>query len=181
MLRILFFVMVSIVLLGGCTGKSVYVREDSVTQVMSYSDTDLKLLAEKMVSSLVSRDDLLSNKPKIWVSHVNNTTSEYIDTEGLLDKISTALLKSGKIRLVDREATKQIAKEKYLIDLQRIDNDAAVKVGKLAGADYFLWGNLMSIPSKEAGIIYYKFTLRLVSMDSEILWMEEKEIKKASN
>jgi len=29
--------------------------------------------------------------------------------------------------------------------------------------------------------IYYKFTMRLVGMDTEVYWMDEKEIKKSTD
>lgn len=169
--------------LSGCAGNSIYVREDQVTKTLSYNDTDLKILAEKMVRSLLS-SNIIKNRPKIWVSDIQNNTSEYIDTQGILDKISVALLKSGKVRLVDRQALKKIAKEKMLGDLHRIDVEDAVRVGKVIGADYVLLGNLMSIEHKKNGVfseekmVYYKFTMRLVSMNTEIVWMDEKEIKK---
>lgn len=173
-------------ILSSCSGSSIYVREDQVTKTISYSDTDLKLMGEKMVGSLLE-SGAVTGRPIIWVSDVQNNTSEYIDTQGLLDKISVALLKSGRIRLVDRQALSKIAQEKMLVDFRRIDVQDAVKIGKVVGADYVLLGNLMSIEHKDDGffgddkLIYYKFTMRLVSMDSEIVWMEEKELKKATS
>ena len=170
----------------GCSGSSVYVREDNVTKTIDYSDTELKLMAEKMVISLLE-SPVIQSRPKIWVSDVQNRTSEYIDTQGMLDKISVALLKSGKVRLVDREAVRKLAEEKMLVDMRRIDVQDAVKLGQVAGADYVLMGNLMSIEHKDEGflsedkLVYYKFTMRLVGMDSEILWMDEKEIKKTTD
>lgn len=184
LVKLLFILL--ILFLVGCAGSSVYVREDNVTKTINYSDTDLKILAEKMVMSLL-QSPFVTNRPKIWVSDVQNRTSEYIDTQGILDKISVALIKSGQVRLVEREAVKKIAAEKMLVDMQRIDVEDAVKLGQVAGADYVLLGNLMSIEHKDEGfwsedrMVYYKFTMRLIGMDSEILWMDEKEIKKTTD
>jgi len=69
----------------GCGGQSVYIREDQATKTIDYSDTDLKLMAEKMVESLLASDAVV-NKPKIWISDVQNATSEYIDTQGYLTR-----------------------------------------------------------------------------------------------
>ena len=178
---------VAISIMGCGSGSSVYVREDTVTKTMTYNDTDLKQLAEQMVSSLLRSDEVRSGaKPKIWVMDIKNATSEYIDGQGILDKISVALIKSGKVRLVDRSILEKIAHEKMRVDLSRIDVEDAVKLGKVAGADYVLTGNLMSIEQKDSGMftdkkmVYYKFTMRLVGMDSEIAWMEEKELKKVN-
>lgn len=181
-----YYLILLFLLLGGCAGSSLYVREDQVTKSMSYSDTDLKLLAEKMVVSLLEANSF-DGRPTIWVSDIQNNTSEYIDTQGILDKISVALLKSGRIRMVDRQSLSKLAQEKMLVDMHRIDVQDAVKLGKVIGADYVLLGNLMSIEHKDKGVfsddklVYYKFTMRLVSMDSEIIWMDEKELKKTTN
>lgn len=170
----------------GCGGSSVYVREDEVTQTYEYSDTDLKLLAEKMVMSMLESGSI-NNHPKIWVSDIQNRTGEYIDTKGILEKISVALLKSGKVRLVDREALDRLTQEKALMDFKRIDINDPVQVGQILGADLVLVGNLMSIEHKDKGLfredkmIYYKFTMRLVGMNSEIYWMDEKELKKSTS
>lgn len=174
------------ILFAGCAGSSLYVREDQVTKTMTYNDTDLKLMAEKMVGSLMETG-AITNRPIIWVSDIQNNTSEYIDTQGILDKISVALLKSGKVRMVDRQALDKLVQEKMRVDLRRIDVQDAVKLGKIVGADYVLLGNLMSMEHKDKGffsddkMVYYKFTMRLVSMDSEIIWMDEKELKKTNN
>lgn len=173
-----------IFLFYGCgSGSSIYVREDQVTKTMSFNDTDLKLMAEKMVASLLE-SDVISGKPVFWVSDIQNNTSEYVDTQGILDKISVALIKSGRIRMVDRQALTKLAQEKMLVDFRRIDVQDAVKIGQVVGADYVLLGNLMSIEHKDKGFlrenkqVYYKFTMRLISMNSEILWMDERELKK---
>jgi hypothetical protein len=175
-----------LITLVNCSGSSVYIREDEVTKSLSYSDTDLKLLAEKMVTSLIETD-VLQNKPLMWVSNVQNNTSEYIDTQGILDKISVALLKSGKVRLVERSQLDKLAQEKMIVEYQRIDVKDAVKIGQVVGADYILMGNLMSIEQKDEGVftedklVYYKMTMKLVDKNAEILWMDEKEIKKTSD
>ncbi len=173
-------------LIIGCSGSSLYVREDQVTKTMSFNDTDLKLMAEKMVSSLLETG-AITGRPIIWVSDIQNNTSEYIDTQGILDKISVALLKSGQIRLVDRQALSKLAQEKMIVDFKRIDVQDAVKIGQVVGADYVLLGNLMSIEHKEKSflnedkLVYYKFTMRLIGKDSEIIWMDEKELKKIND
>ena len=172
--------------LNGCSGSSIYVREDQVTKTMSFNDTDLKLMAEKMVGSLLE-SGAITGRPIIWVSDVQNNTSEYIDTQGILDKISVALLKSGQIRLVDRQSLSKLAQEKMIVDFKRIDVQDAVKIGQVVGADYVLLGNLMSIEHKEKSffnedkLVYYKFTMRLIGKDSEIIWMDEKELKKIND
>ncbi len=165
-----------------------YVRPDEVTEWdYTYTDTDMKLLAEKMVMSLAgvklpARSD--TTKPVLAFLAIGNRTSQHIDTEGVAEKIMVALLKLSKFRIVDRELLKQQARELALQETQRIDVDGAVKLGNLIGADYFLTGDIMSIEKTKGAttLAYYKLTMRLVDVHtSEIVWAEEEELKKKSS
>lgn len=182
-----------------------YVRPGMITEVdETFSDTDLKLMAEKMVQSMVQIPAIKYREtpPKIAILTIGNRTSQHIDTEGIVEKIMVALLKTGKVKFVDRKLLKEMAKERALVETQKIPYDTikreikitpygiesytltipgAVKLGKLVGADYFLTGDIMSIEKKKGTtyIAYYKLTLRLVDVNtSEIVWADEKEIKK---
>ncbi|MEO0005119.1 MAG: penicillin-binding protein activator LpoB [candidate division WOR-3 bacterium] len=175
------------VLLVLACATSHYVRPDEVTEWdYTYSDTDMKLLAEKMVLSLAefklpARAD--TGKPTLAFLAIGNRTSQHIDTEGITEKIMVALLKLGKFRIVDRELLKQQAKEIALQETQRIDVEGAVKLGQLIGADYFLTGDVMSIEKTKGAttLAYYKLTMRLVDVrTSEIVWADEQELKKKS-
>ena len=175
----------SLFLITGCA-TTTYVRPDSVTEVdQTFTDTDLKLMAEKMVQSIAELAVIKNRKepPKIALLYIENRTYQHIDTEAIAEKIMVALLKTGTVRFVDRSVLKQMAKERALVENQRIDVDNAVKLGKLIGADYFLTGSIMSIEKKKGTkhLAYYKLTLKLIDVNtSEIVWADEKELKKVS-
>jgi len=179
-------VVCGLVLLMSACATSHYVRPDEVTEWdADYTDTDLKMLTEKMVMSL-SEADLpeAGEKPTLAFLYIGNRTSQHIDTEGISDKIMVQLVKLGKFRVVDRELLMQQAQEAALVGSQRIDVAGAVKLGGLVGADYFLTGDLFSIEKVGASkeLKYYNLTMRLVDVKtSEIVWAEEKEIKKSAS
>lgn len=184
-MRQLAFFAPAILLLACAT--SHYVRPDEVTEWdYSYTDTDMKLLAEKMVQSLAEfklPGQADTGKPTLAFLTIGNRTSQHIDTEGIAEKIMVAFLKLGKFRIVDRELLKQQAKEIALQETQRIDVEGAVKLGNLIGADYFLTGDVMSIEKTKGAttLAYYKLTMRLVDVHtSEIVWADEQELKKKS-
>ncbi len=162
-----------------------YVRPDEVTEWdYTYSDTDMKMLAEKMVMS-ISEADLpeTGEKPKLAFLRIGNRTSQHVDTEGISEKILVSLVKLGKFRVMDRKLLKEQAQEIALVANQRIDVAGAVKLGNLVGANYFLTGDIMSIEKTKGAttLAYYKLTMRLVDIQtSEILWADEKELKKRS-
>ncbi len=161
-----------------------YVRPDEVTEWdYTYTDTDMKLLAEKMVMSLAEAELPDTGRPTIAFLRIGNRTSQHIDTEGIAEKIMVALVKLGKFRVVDRKLLKEQARELALAGEQRIDVDGAVRLGGLVGADYFLTGDIMSIEKRKGAttLAYYKLTMRLVNVrTSEVVWAEEKELKKRS-
>ena len=103
--------------------------------------------------------------------------------QAIAEKIMVALLKLNTLSIVDRKILKNMAEEKALVDLQRIDVGDAVRLGHLVGANYFLAGDIMSI-EKTSGtktLAYYKLTLRLVDIKTSlIIWADEMELKKMS-
>ena len=58
----------------------------------------------------------------------------------------------------------------------------AAAFGKQTGAEFMLYGNMSSIVKRnsDAKDVYYKFTLKLVNLESGIMeWAGEKEIRKS--
>ncbi|HDR00287.1 MAG TPA: hypothetical protein ENN51_08410 [candidate division WOR-3 bacterium] len=165
--------------------QSHYVRPDEVTEWdASYTDTDLRMLAEEMVQSLsgASVPAGEGERPVLAFLRIGNRTSQHIDTEGIADKIMVALVRIGRFDVVDRKVLEQQARELALVDLQRIDVEGAVRLGGVIGADHFLVGDLYSIEKAKASreLKYYNLTMRLVDVKtSRIIWAEEKEIKKS--
>jgi hypothetical protein len=71
------------------------------------------------------------------------------------------------------------------IDFQQnsgmVDPNKAMQFGRQVGAEYMLYGNLSSIvkSNKDKSDVYYKFTLRLMDLQSGLVeWADETEIRK---
>ncbi|GAA6172205.1 penicillin-binding protein activator LpoB [Colwellia sp. KU-HH00111] len=175
--------------LSGCTNKSV-VRYGDATAVetndINFGSTDLQTVAGQMTDSLLLSPvvgTLTANtRPIIFVESLKNKTSEHIDTESITDSISTKLLRSGKFRFVDMGRVKAAQAQ---MDFQHssgmVDTSKAVAFGKQVGAQYMLYGNLASIvkSNKDQADVYYKFTLRLMDLQSGLVeWADETEIRK---
>ena len=179
------FILTFSILAVSCS-TTTYVRPGEVTNVdYTFSDTDLKLMAEKMAMDIAELTAIKFSKspPKIACLYIENKTYQHIDTDAILDKIMTALLKTGTVRFMDRKVLREMAREKALVERQSINVEDAVKLGQLVGADYFLLGTLSSIEKRKGTktIAYYRLSLRLVNVHtSEIIWADEKELKKIS-
>ncbi len=178
---------VAVVLLSACaTAPNVsYGSPEQVETVTTeFGSTDLQMIAEKMVNSLLATPILSSGKrPVLYVHRVKNRTDEHIDTKSITDKIRVTLLKSGRVRFsavneVNDEMIKQL---EYQTSSGMVDPNTAKSIGYQVGADYFLYGEIASI-KKEAGRVedvYFKFTMNLVNIETGLIeWADEKEIRK---
>ena len=190
----------SLLLAAGCSS----VRYDDPgrqeTLNIDYGSTDLQTLSADMVESLIQNQGLnyLDNSGKgddkrviVYLGSIENRTSEHIDTSAISDKISTALLKSGKFRFVAEKAGQKEVEEqvRFQQETGRVREDMMRSFGKQFGADVILYGTLRSIEkskgsSMESGgtrkqDVYYQFVLKCVNIDTaEILWQDEAELRK---
>lgn len=174
--------------LVGCAGQQRGVRYGDPTRVETLTEewgsTDIQTVADRMVGSLV-RHPVISGgtRPVVQVSTVRNKTTEHINTKTVTDKIRTALIKTGMVRMTAvSDANREILENlEYQSESGVVSKKTAKSVGKQVGADYLLYGEIDSIV-KSAGRekdVYYKFTLNLVDVETGIIeWSDEKEIRK---
>ena len=170
------------------------------TLTIDYGSTDLQTLSAEMVESLIQAPQLnyLENPGKgddkriiVLTGSVENRTSEHIDTQGITDKMQTALLKSGKFRFVaEKTGQGEIGDQvRFQQETGRVREDMLRSFGKQLGADVILYGTLRSIDKRKGSSIesaggrkedvYYQFVLKCVNIDTaEILWQEEAELRK---
>jgi hypothetical protein len=170
------------------------------TLTIDYGSTDLQTLSAEMVESLISAPDLnyMDNSGKgedkriiVYTGTIENRTAEHIDTQGITDKMQTALLKSGKFRFVAEKAGQGEIEEqvRFQQETGRVREDMMRAFGKQLGADVILYGSLRSIDKRKGSSIesggtrkydvYYQFVLKCVNIDTaEVLWQEEAELRK---
>lgn len=153
---------------------------------LNFGSTDLNLIVEKMVTSLL-RTPILDgkNRPVIMLSKVKNKTSEHIDTKNITDKIKTTLLKSGRVRVTSYNEIGQDLKDELEYQSSKyVKQDTAKKVGNQIAADYKIYGEITSIEKNDGSDVdlYYKMTLNLANIETGLTeWADEKEIRKAGS
>jgi penicillin-binding protein activator len=191
MKRHMMFLSVALVIIfsSGCasTPNVSYGNPEQVETVTTdFGSTDLQMIAEKMVNSLLATPLLQSGKrPVMYVSSVKNKTDEHIDTKSITDKIKVTLLKSGRVQFsAVSEANDEIIKQlEYQNLTDYVDPSTRKNLGKQVGADYFLYGEITSIKKKAGKVedVYFKITLNLVNISTGLLeWADEKEIRKSA-
>ncbi|NQU05157.1 MAG: penicillin-binding protein activator LpoB [Calditrichaeota bacterium] len=181
-------IVLSLCFLLGCAGTSGYVAPGDTTQMDDkFGDTDLKMMANSMYNSLMSRLSVISQGDEqkiIALLSVKNKTSEHIDTDNITDKLQIALLKAGTMRFVDRSRIKEMTEQFDLGGSGMLDPNNIKKAGKVLGADYFIYGDISSITksSRKKRLTYYRLSLKLLDSETnELIWADEFEIKKEMN
>lgn len=176
--------LVLLALLAGCAGTVEYGDAGAVeTVTVDFGSTDLQLIAEKMVGSLLASPVLKGSEPPVLqMSRFRNKTDEHIDTKAITDKIRTALVRSGKVRFTAAEVRDEIVDElEYQQKSGYVSEETRKRIGSMIGADYLLTGEMTSI-RKRAGRktdLYFLVTLNLVDLRTALIaWSEQKEIRK---
>lgn len=172
--------------LAGCSSVEYGDATAQETVNTDFGSTDLQGIAGKMVDDLLVFPPIVQvtsqRRPVVFVDRIKNKTTEHIDLESVTDSIQSKLINTGKFRFVDMTAIEQVREQlDYQQDSGMVSEQTAVNVGKQIGAEYMLYGNMSSIVKKEGNTkdVYYKFTLKLVHLESGILeWSSEKEIRK---
>lgn len=148
-----------------------------------FNEADMQQMADTVVKAMVACG-YVANAPKppvVVVEKVQNRTEEHIDTVSMTDKIRTALIKSGKVRFVNKEERGTISSEQDYAETGAVDPVTAKKRGKQIGADYILSGALATNVQQvgKDKFIYYKLTMNLTSLEtSTIDCVEERELRK---
>lgn len=182
-----------VVLFGvaGC-GKSIEMERLDPTTDLQYdtkwSHVDNQLVADEMVESLLNAPWIAEftalnpgERPVVIVDELVNGTAEHIDVKALTDMIRTKLVKSQRVRFLNKEARDAILEEYKYQASGAVDPSRAVRTGRQEGAMYILTGDLSSISSTldKKRIVTYKTTLNLTSLQSAIIeWTDDKEIVK---
>ena len=191
MKKITGFLLVSTVaacLSTGCaSGPEVSYQDPTKVETLTneFGTTDVQMITDKMVASLLETPIFGSDRPVLWVTPIRNKTSEHIDTKMVTDRIRTALLKSGKVRFtaasdIPKELQKQID---YQNESGIVDSSTASRQARQIGAKFMLYGEIGSIV-KQAGrskLVDYQITLNLTNVETGIIeWADDKSIRKGS-
>jgi len=180
-------VLAGLMMFAACsaTGSTVvYQDPQSVERVSEdFGSTDLHMIAEKMVDSLL-QTPILNDRPVLFVSAVKNKTHEHIDTKSITDKIRTTLLRSGKVRFTaTSDVPDEIINQLEFQNSNLVDPKTGKRYGKIIGADYILHGEISSIVKTNRRVrdVYYKITLQLANIENGLIeWADEKEIRKTA-
>ncbi len=178
-----------VLLASGCGGPKAFTKGeyDDPTRVEllddKFNEADMQQMADTVVRAMVACDYIAKagKPPVVIVERVQNRTEEHIDTVSMTDKIRTALIKSGKVRFVNKQERGTLDEEYDYNAGGNVNEVTAKKRGKQIGADYIMSGALATNVQQVGNdkFIYYKLTMNLTNMEtSTIDCVEEKEVRK---
>jgi len=186
---ILFFVAVSVIVAGCSSSRQVSrVSTDANVDLSGkWNDTDSRLVAEQMISSLTTKPWLdnftsqNSRKPAMIVGTVRNLSSEHIQTDAFIEDIERELVNSGKVTFVASKGERQEVRQERLEQQTNASEETAKKLAAETGADYMLQGSIKDIVDRVEGkeVKFYQVDMVLVDLQSsEKVWIDTKKIKK---
>ncbi len=149
---------------------------------------DVRRTVEKMTESLLSapgvREAVGGTRPVLDVEPLKNRTSQHVDMVSVTDSLRSQLLRSGMFRFVDKSTSgTDIEFMDAQAQLGLTDPKKAIKGGQQSAAQMYLTGALSEIKNQVGRTVdqYYKFSMVLKDLRSgEIVWSDEKEIRKES-
>lgn len=168
----------------GCAGQTARMDLDSEDDALlgAMSSKDFRSTCFQMAQSLIRVPQIqrASSPPTVAFTEVINNSDELLDTDALLYKIRTELIKNcgGKITFLDRDIIDQIRTERRDKDLGKVTSSSDRPV---YGADFFLSGRVESIRRTRGRrqTQYMRLSVRLTdTASSAIIWEDDYELKK---
>lgn len=175
-------------LLGACSTTVERIDTDETVDLSgAWNDTDSRLVAEEMISDVLSRPWIdnhlvqVGKAPAVIVGTINNLSHEHINVQTFVADMERELINSGRVDFVasatDRVEVREERKDQDLNATEATRNQA----GNELGADFMLKGQINTIIDAEGKkqVRYYQVDLTLVSMaDNRKVWLGQKKIKK---
>ncbi len=152
-----------------------------------WNETDSRLVAEQMVSSLTTRpwlNDYVSQnnkKPTVIVGTIRNLSSEHIQTDIFVTDIERELVNSGKVSFVASKHEREEVREERLDQQTQATEETAKKLAAEAGADFMLKGSIKDLVDRVEGTEtkFYQVDMELINVETnEKVWIDTKKIKK---
>ena len=140
-----------------------------------------RLLAATLLVSAARLDAQADNRPVVVVFTFTNSS---IGTKGEFDGLATGiqdllitdLAASSKVRLVDRSRIADLLQEQNLVKNGQVDQQTAVRLGKIFGAQYAITGGFMADKSGSAVL-----TSRTIDIETSQIANPQKIIGKADD
>jgi uncharacterized protein (TIGR02722 family) len=177
------------VLISGCSAFRMSVRdaEPGAESRLSakYDEEDLLSLAKSMSDAIVAHPFPAADEashPIVAPMGIRNATKTHIDTEALMDTVTTHLLDTGSLRLVNTDQRDTLLKEQGY-QLANCTPETRTAIGKQLGARYILTGRLAEIEKKSGREVrvsrkqdvYYQLTMEVTDLQTGLVVLRKQK------
>ena len=174
--------MMLIIAIAILTSVEVFAREDGVDKSGNQYITqqDLDILVNNVTQKILVAEAMKDSNQVVALFRIRNKTTDHLDTKAILNQIGNKLVISKKVRVVDRDALDEIAKEQAISESLSKKRDA-IAVGEIARADFLIHGELAEISKDQTldKFIYLNLVIKLTDVStSEDVFSTEAEVKK---
>ncbi len=180
---------VSVLLLGSCANRKVKRIDPNQQTDLSgrWNDTDSKLVANEMITDVLSRpwrnnfEQKNGRKPVVIIGSIRNKSSEHIESTTFIKDLEKAFINSATVSVVQSGDERSQVREERNDQQTFASEESRKKWGKEKGADFMLNGVITSIVDqyKNQKTVAYQVNLELTDLETnEKVWIGEKEIKK---
>lgn len=182
--------MLSLIIIGGCSASKKVERVDPSTTIDlsgEWNDADSRLVAEEMITDVLSRPWLgefkgeKKRQPDVIVGTIKNRSSEHIPTIPFIKNLERELINSGRVNFVANKEERQEIRDERTDQQEYASDESMKKFQKEAGADFMLRGDITTIIDQSGGtkVKYYQVNMELVNIETNRkAWVGEKKIKK---
>jgi len=152
-----------------------------------WNDTDSRLTAEAMVSSMLSHIWLEDFKekngktPVIIVGGISNRSSEHIDSITFIKDIERELIDSGQVMFVAGGTAREEIRAEREDQQSHATAETAAALAAETGADFIMQGVIVTQTDAISGkrTILYKVDMELINLVSnQKVWIGTKKMKK---
>ena len=107
--------------------------------------------------------------PVVAIWPIQNATTQHLDDQmlTLLSSIETALVNTGRVRVVDRSSQESLAREIGVQHGAAYDPGTAQRFGRQLGAQYFFTGKITSVDERLNNVRRVQYTLFLQMIEIE--------------
>ena len=175
-------------LMSGCAAFRISVEdqkpEDAKDMGTSYDQKDMLKWGELISKDIIDHPFMKSYvKPFIADLGIQNRTKTHLDMQSLADTITTHLLDSGKVRLVNTADRNKLMKEQGY-QLANCTMETRSKIGKQLGAKYVLTGGLVEMTQESGKQVrvskkrnaYYQLTISVTDLETgEIVMKKQRD------
>ena len=155
-----------------------------------WSQTDAKKTGDALIAKMLKESNWIEQymrrhggkRPIAVVDEIRNDTDEHISTQYLTNMIKNALINSGKVRFLNKEARQRILDEmSYQHDSDNVAKSKRTRRGNQLGSGLFFGGNIQSITNEFKGekSVTYQTSLKMTDLETtEEIWIGLYEIRK---